>query len=197
MKRIFTAPWVLTLAALLVVLVAQPRPAEASLAEEEFARDFQVRASESRGFAKSRHASFYKKTNARGYGLKVKGTLDGVGRGVENIVDRLERRATMTTAMVGATMDAPGRLARRLPLRPYVTGGAGVTVYDASGVNISTHAARGVRAVPVARMGGGLALRMGEKMNLDIAYKAGLAAGESLHKTAATQIVDVSVKYRF
>jgi hypothetical protein len=196
-------------AALVLPLLLSAVPASASLNSESFARDFREEALKTFSFTSSgRVASFYKQTDDRGYGFRLNGSLDatdkaaslatGMAFGGHNASADLERDAKLTTLMVSGTYDLP--LNPRLLLRPYLLAGAGLAVYDTSGANMQPDQ-QGTNLVPVFKLGGGLAFRMGQVMDLTFSYKAGLAstgtAGRNSDNSAMLQMFDIALKYRF
>jgi hypothetical protein len=195
-------------AALVLPLLLLAVPAAASLNSESFARDFREEALKTFSFTSSgRSASFYKETDDRGYGFRVNGSLDatdkaaslatGMAFGGHSSSADLEGDAKLTTLMLSGTYDLP--LNPRLLLRPYLLAGAGLAVYDTSGANMHPEE-QGTSLVPVFKLGGGLAFRMGQVMDLTFSYKAGFArtgtAGRNADSTML-QMFDVALKYRF
>ncbi|HVY12711.1 MAG TPA: hypothetical protein VHB73_04010 [Alphaproteobacteria bacterium] len=195
------------IAAIAIVLATCPFAARATgLGGEDFARDFQTAAYESYSFTQGKSASFYKNTDDHGYGFALGGVLDSTDKAPdlssglafgEGAAD-LEHNAKLTTMMMSGTLDLPGFSPHFL--RPYVLAGAGLAVYDTS-ASLAPDA-RGTDVIPVFKLGGGLALRMGQMFDLAFSYKAGFASGGSpvsgrSQQSADLQMVDVSLKYKF
>ena len=175
------------------------KPAHASLNLDAFNRDFQAEAARTYSFSNGRTASFYKNTDDEGYGFRIGGMLDASDRATGFTAPaNLERNATLTTLLLNGTYDLPG-FDPNLILRPYVLAGAGLAVYDTSAANLAPEE-RGTSIVPVFKLGGGLAFRMGQVMDLTFSYKAGFAgAGSAMgHSEGSTlQMVDIALKYKF
>lgn len=203
----------ITFLSLLVFAMLGAMPVSAALQGEGFMRDFKASASESHSFTRGKLAPFYKNTDDEGYGVKLNGVLASNDRAVtlasglsgnsDNGMVDLERRAKLTTLLVNGTFDFHKRVASSMPVRPYLLGGVGVALYD-TGAGASLSEPSHTAVVPVVRVGGGLAYRMGEDWDLSVSYKVGFAgSGDSLRGGAAPreatdlQMVDMGLKYKF
>jgi opacity protein-like surface antigen len=166
---------------------------------EAFARDFQAEAIRTYSFSQGRTANFYNNTDDHGYGFRFGGMLDASDRAshMTSSQSSLEKNTRLTTMLLNGTYDLPG-FDPNLIFRPYLLAGAGLAVYDTTSSNLSP-SARGTSVVPVFKLGGGLAFRMGQVMDLTFSYKAGFAGGTGTGRDdgAKLQMFDIALKYKF
>lgn len=198
---------------LLLAIFAMPSYAalNSALPAGDFARDFAANGSESHSFSRGKTASFYKVLDDQGYGFNVKGVLggndraaslsSGLNQGDSGMLD-LEKKAKLTTLMVNGSYDLKRNLSEKLPMRPYVTGGVGLALYDTSHLpQPSSTVPASTAMIPVVHVGAGVAYKMGQDWDLALGYKAGFAGSRSAvdggTQQANIQLVDVNFKYKF
>jgi len=119
----------------------------------------------------------------------------------------LERDQRVYALLIDGSYDFNYELGEESRLHPYVLGGVGMALYGATAaVASSSDRSGGGDMVPLFRIGGGLAYRLGEQWNLSLDYKAGFSGGnigdQRFTSRAQSQPVDLhllnmGMSYRF
>lgn len=190
-----------------LLLMPLALPAQAAV-EDSFSRDFQNIASESFSFEAGKTAPLYRSIDDDGYGFRLNGVMGGntaiqslaaglsVNEPDKQDLAELEHAAQLSTFLLNSTYDIPGKLTSALPLRPFISGGVGVAVYDTSSANLAPED-RGTSIIPVFKIGAGLAFRMGEEMNLTVSYQVGFASSTAAGQDPSLDMININLKYRF
>lgn len=117
----------------------------------------------------------------------------------------LERDQRVYALLIDGTYDFNYELGEDSRLHPYVLGGVGMALYGQPTAT-SSNDRTGGDMVPLFRIGGGLAYRLGEQWNLSLDYKAGFSGsnGGDQHFTSRTQsqpvdlhLLNMGMSYRF
>lgn len=85
-------------------------------------------------------------------------------------------------------------------LRPYLSSGVGVAVYDYGSLASATNmASQNGNTVPLFRVGGGVNYQLGDSLNVSLDYKAGITGGDnaSLSRSQATNMQSINMGMHF
>lgn len=79
-------------------------------------------------------------------------------------------------------------------LRPYMSGGLGMAMYDQASAPSASTLAQGGNMVPLVRIGGGVNYTLSEQLNLSLDYQAGFSgAGDNVFTGRNNQPVDLHI----
>ena len=118
----------------------------------------------------------------------------------------LERDQRVYALLIDGTYDFNYELGEDSRLHPYVLGGVGMALYGQPTAGSAGNDRTGGDMVPLFRIGGGLAYRLGAQWNLSLDYKAGFSGnnGGDQHFTSRTQsqpvdlhLLNMGMSYRF
>jgi hypothetical protein len=89
-----------------------------------------------------------------------------------------------------------------LPIHPFLTGGVGMAVYRSGGAGQANLGLQNDNTVPLARVGGGIALDLGQQWNMSLDYTAGFSGSRTdvntgVAQSAEVQTLNLGMHYKF
>lgn len=117
----------------------------------------------------------------------------------------LERDQRVYALLIDGTYDFNYDLGEESALHPYVQGGVGMALYGQP-TNASSSLSNAGEVVPLFRLGGGVAYRLGQQWNLSLDYKTGLSGsfggdqaftGRGKDQAVDLHMLNMGMSYRF